>query len=167
MNDCISDLIDALPGRVNDDGVLRRIGRFCSTRILLEAGEQAFHLRVDRGRLDPVLHGPRPLRAWTFALRAPGEVWLRFWEPVPAPGYSDIFALARYGHLRIEGDVGPLLENLRYVKAVLALHEKVLPPSLHCETPNPNIDFASSPFFVNTECKPWSAGECRSTQRMR
>jgi acyl transferase domain-containing protein len=33
----------------------------------------------------------------------------------------------------------------------------VLPPSLHCETPNPNIDFAASPFVVNTECKPWDA----------
>ena len=32
---------------------------------------------------------------------------------------------------------------------------KVLPPSLHCEHPSPDIDFAHSPLYVNTELKPW------------
>ena len=43
------------------------------------------------------------------------------------------------------------------VKAAMALHEKVLPPTLHVETPNPKLDFANSPFFVNTEVRPWIA----------
>ncbi len=41
------------------------------------------------------------------------------------------------------------------IKAVLAVEHGVLPPSLHFETPNPRIDFAASPFYVNTECRPW------------
>jgi amino acid adenylation domain-containing protein len=41
------------------------------------------------------------------------------------------------------------------IKAVLALHHRTLPPSLHFQTPNPRIDFANSPFFVNTELRPW------------
>jgi amino acid adenylation domain-containing protein len=41
------------------------------------------------------------------------------------------------------------------IKAVLALHHRTLPPSLHFLTPNPRIDFANSPFFVNTELRPW------------
>ena len=41
------------------------------------------------------------------------------------------------------------------LKAALALHDKVLPPSLHCEHPSPDIDFAHSPLYVNTELKPW------------
>ncbi|SDO97764.1 Acyl transferase domain-containing protein [Rhodoferax sp. OV413] len=44
------------------------------------------------------------------------------------------------------------------IKAVLALHHKTLPPSLHYEQPNPQIDFAASPFYVNTEVKDWAAG---------
>ncbi|MGK3989844.1 SDR family NAD(P)-dependent oxidoreductase [Sorangium sp. So ce136] len=55
------------------------------------------------------------------------------------------------GHLQItSGTVG-------FMKAVLALHHKVIPPTLHFERPNPAIDFASSPFFVNTEALPWSS----------
>ncbi|WP_437314686.1 type I polyketide synthase [Sorangium sp. So ce385] len=41
------------------------------------------------------------------------------------------------------------------IKTVLAVEHGVLPPSLHFERPNPMIDFASSPFDVNTELRPW------------
>jgi len=41
------------------------------------------------------------------------------------------------------------------LKAALALHNKVLPPSLNCQHPSPDIDFAHSPLYVNTELKPW------------
>ncbi|MFY9645360.1 MAG: polyketide synthase, partial [Terriglobales bacterium] len=43
-----------------------------------------------------------------------------------------------------------------FLKAALALRDKVLPPSLHCEHLNPNIDFAHSPLYVNTELRPWT-----------
>ncbi len=41
------------------------------------------------------------------------------------------------------------------IKTVLALEHKQLPPSLNFTHPNPNIDFAGSPFFVNTELNAW------------
>jgi acyl transferase domain-containing protein/NAD(P)H-dependent flavin oxidoreductase YrpB (nitropropane dioxygenase family)/NADP-dependent 3-hydroxy acid dehydrogenase YdfG len=41
------------------------------------------------------------------------------------------------------------------MKVALALHHKVLPPTLHVETPNPKLSEADSPFFVNTEPLPW------------
>src|SRR5262249_10969902 len=41
------------------------------------------------------------------------------------------------------------------IKAVLALEHKQLPPSLNFTKPNPNIDFAGSPFFVNTKLSEW------------
>jgi acyl transferase domain-containing protein len=40
-------------------------------------------------------------------------------------------------------------------KQVMALHEKVLPPSLNFREPNPNVDWASSPFRVNGELRQW------------
>ncbi len=43
-----------------------------------------------------------------------------------------------------------------FIKAVLALEHKTLPPSFNFESPNPNIDFANSPFYVNTEPRPWN-----------
>jgi acyl transferase domain-containing protein/NAD(P)H-dependent flavin oxidoreductase YrpB (nitropropane dioxygenase family)/NAD(P)-dependent dehydrogenase (short-subunit alcohol dehydrogenase family) len=51
------------------------------------------------------------------------------------------------------------------VKAALALHEKVLPPTIHVEAPNPKADFANSPFFVNTEILPWLASVDRTPRR--
>ncbi|NEU77734.1 type I polyketide synthase [Nostoc sp. UIC 10630] len=41
------------------------------------------------------------------------------------------------------------------IKTVLALKHKQIPPSLHFEKPNPQIDFANSPFYVNTALSPW------------
>jgi acyl transferase domain-containing protein/acyl carrier protein len=41
------------------------------------------------------------------------------------------------------------------IKASLALHHRMLPPSLHFKAPNPEIDFANSPFFVVDRLTPW------------
>ncbi len=40
-------------------------------------------------------------------------------------------------------------------KAVMALHHKVLPPTIKVERPNPAFDLASSPFYINTRTRPW------------
>jgi len=47
------------------------------------------------------------------------------------------------------------------IKASLALHHKVLPPSLHFKRPNPQIDFAASPFVVIDSLRPWESNEPR------
>jgi acyl transferase domain-containing protein/thioesterase domain-containing protein/acyl carrier protein len=41
------------------------------------------------------------------------------------------------------------------IKVASALEHHALPPSLHFDKPNPIIDFAQSPFYVNTELRPW------------
>ncbi|WP_217560151.1 type I polyketide synthase, partial [Paenibacillus sp. GbtcB18] len=56
------------------------------------------------------------------------------------------------GHLEAAAGMAGL------IKTVMSLKHKQLPPSLHFERPNPEIDFARTPFYVNTELKPW-AGE--------
>jgi acyl transferase domain-containing protein/acyl-CoA synthetase (AMP-forming)/AMP-acid ligase II/aryl carrier-like protein len=55
------------------------------------------------------------------------------------------------GHLNVASGIVGL------IKTVLCLHHRKLPPSLHFETPNPQIDFAHSPFFVNTELRDWES----------
>ena len=57
---------------------------------------------------------------------------------------------SNFGHLKGAAGAAGLL------KLTLALRDKVLPPSVHCEHPNPEIDFAHGPLYVNTELKPWS-----------
>ncbi|MCC5666136.1 acyltransferase domain-containing protein [Nostoc sp. CHAB 5784] len=53
------------------------------------------------------------------------------------------------GHLNTAAGVTGL------IKTVLALKYKQIPPSLHFEKPNPEIDFANSPFYVNTKLSEW------------
>ena len=43
------------------------------------------------------------------------------------------------------------------IKAVLALEHRTVPATLNFERPNPVIDFADSPFTVNTERRDWDA----------
>lgn len=44
------------------------------------------------------------------------------------------------------------------IKTVLALQHKMLPPSLHFEEPNPNLDLENSPFYVNASLSAWETG---------
>ncbi|SAL32903.1 thiotemplate mechanism natural product synthetase [Caballeronia udeis] len=44
------------------------------------------------------------------------------------------------------------------VKALLCIQHRKLVPSIHYQTPNPHIDFTSSPFTVNTEYRDWECG---------
>ena len=55
------------------------------------------------------------------------------------------------GHLDAAAGVAGL------IKTVLALKHQSLPPSLHFEHPNPKIDFANSPFYVNTTLSEWKS----------
>lgn len=53
------------------------------------------------------------------------------------------------------GHLGAAAGSASLMKAVLALKHRELPPSINFEEPNPEIDFAASPFFVNTERRAW------------
>ncbi|HEY9664520.1 MAG TPA: type I polyketide synthase, partial [Allocoleopsis sp.] len=53
------------------------------------------------------------------------------------------------GHLDTAAGVTSL------IKTALALHHGKIPPSLHFEQPNPQIDFANSPFYVNATLQDW------------
>lgn len=114
-------MLETLADQVNSNPALVRRGRAMSAGFLIEIGARGFHVRVDRGRITDVEEGPFIMRGWSFAIRAPEAVWAKFWEPYPDPGFQDIFAMNRFGHCVVEGDVDVLLANLRYVKDVLAM----------------------------------------------
>ncbi|MCU7729478.1 SDR family NAD(P)-dependent oxidoreductase [Actinoplanes sp. KI2] len=78
---------------------------------------------------------------------------------------TDVFGKAGAAHGTIA--LGSVKSNIGHLKAaagaaglfktVLSLHHRVLPPSLHFERPNPNVDWNSVPFRVNTELREWPA----------
>jgi acyl transferase domain-containing protein/acyl carrier protein/NAD(P)-dependent dehydrogenase (short-subunit alcohol dehydrogenase family) len=58
-------------------------------------------------------------------------------------------AKSNIGHLKAGAGAAGLL------KTAMALHDKKLPPTLNAEKANPNIDFSSTPFYVNHNLKEW------------
>lgn len=57
------------------------------------------------------------------------------------------------------GHLDPAAGIAGLIKTVLALQHHTIPPSLHFKQPNPNIDFSSSPFYVNSTLADWPAHE--------
>lgn len=84
-------------------------------------------------------------------------------DPIELEGLSRAFRLhteergfcaigsvkSNVGHLTIAAGGAGL------IKTVLALHEGVIPPSLHFVAPNPRLNLESSPFFVAARALPW------------
>jgi acyl transferase domain-containing protein/acyl-CoA synthetase (AMP-forming)/AMP-acid ligase II/acyl carrier protein len=60
---------------------------------------------------------------------------------------------ANIGHLDVAAGVSGL------IKVIQALKHQELPPAVNFSAPNPRIDFANSPFAVNTQLRPWPAQE--------
>lgn len=112
-------MIERLPELVNGDAALVRRGRWLNVEFLVEVGDEPWRVMVEAGKVA-VLQGRPLLRSWRFALRAPAAAWAEHWRPLPRPGFHDLFAMAKRGEAVIEGDLLPFMQNLRYVKDVMA-----------------------------------------------
>jgi len=111
-------------------------------------------------------------RAWQNAGLSPATATLieghgtstRVGDVVEAQGMADVLGTTNLpAHSVALGSVKSNIGHLKgaagaagMLKAALALHNKVLPPSLHCEHPSPDIDFAHSPLYVNTALQAWT-----------
>ncbi|MGL4487375.1 MAG: beta-ketoacyl synthase N-terminal-like domain-containing protein [Yersinia sp. (in: enterobacteria)] len=73
------------------------------------------------------------------------------WAPwKPQPQQTAIGSLkSNVGHLDTAAGIASLL------KAGLAIWQRQIPPSLNFSRPNPAIDFASTPFYVPQQLRPW------------
>ncbi|WMX12265.1 polyketide synthase [Aureispira sp. CCB-E] len=56
---------------------------------------------------------------------------------------------SQVGHTKAAAGAAGLL------KVILALHHKVLPPTINVEQPTSKVDFNNSPLYINTETRPW------------
>ncbi|MCB9852114.1 MAG: SDR family NAD(P)-dependent oxidoreductase [Phycisphaerales bacterium] len=60
---------------------------------------------------------------------------------------------SQIGHTKAAAGVAGLM------KAALAVHHGVLPPTIKVDGPNPKMGIDESPFYVSTELRPWVNGE--------
>jgi len=83
-------------------------------------------------------------------------------DPIEVEALSKAYETLNVSNFCALGSVKPNIGHLDmaagvagFIKAVLALKHKSLPPSINYERPNKNIDFENSAFYVNQELKPW------------
>ena len=60
---------------------------------------------------------------------------------------------SQIGHTKAAAGIAGL------IKTSLALHHKTLPPTINIETPNPKLGIEDTPFYLNTESRPWASPE--------
>ena len=112
---------------VNEDSFLQRKGSFVNCVLMVESGGTRYRLTIRSGKIDSVETGRLIMARYDLLMRASVDSWSRFWEPAPAPGYNDLFALLKKRLLAIEGDVQPFMANLFYFKGVLEMPRRLVP----------------------------------------
>ncbi|HEV3171326.1 MAG TPA: beta-ketoacyl synthase N-terminal-like domain-containing protein, partial [Actinocrinis sp.] len=81
-------------------------------------------------------------------------------ESTSAKNYAAIGSVkSQIGHTKAAAGAAGL------IKLSLALHHKLLPPTINVDEPNPAVDFANSPFYVNSESRPWIRDPNREERR--
>ena len=70
---------------------------------------------------------------------------------VPAQSVALGSVKSQIGHTKATAGAAGL------IKMALALHHKVLPPLINLEQPNPKLNVANSPLYLNSETRPWIA----------
>jgi acyl transferase domain-containing protein/phosphopantetheinyl transferase (holo-ACP synthase)/acyl carrier protein len=51
------------------------------------------------------------------------------------------------------------------IKTAFSLYHKIMPPTLHVEEPNPQLGIENTPFYLNTETRPWIHGALSPPRR--
>ncbi len=133
---------------VNNDGS----GKGSFTAPSAEGQARAIRMALQDARVEPATISYVEAHGTATPLGDPIEVeglTLAFGEQVARQSCALGSLKSNLGHLTAAAGVAGL------IKTTLALHHRQLPASLGFETPNPNIDFANSPFFVNTQLTAW------------
>jgi len=120
-----ADRFQRLPELLADDADLTRRGHWVEVDFRVDIGDQPFFLGLGGGALTSFERGPQLMRSSTFAIRGSDEAWTRYWQPIPPPGWHDLFALTKRGAASIDGDLRTLLRNLQFFKDLLALPRRL------------------------------------------
>lgn len=113
--------IEAMPAGLEARPHLLRLGRLVSETVLLKVGEAEHYLIFDKGHLTRIVPGPSKKIPYRVAVVTDRDALDRFWQPIPQPGFHDIFGLVKIGRAEILGDILFLVKNLRFFKELLAL----------------------------------------------
>ncbi|KAH2775605.1 hypothetical protein KXW38_001465, partial [Aspergillus fumigatus] len=89
--DRLLQTFDAMAQRLGGMPHLRRLGQLFDATVLIEVDGNELYLTFEHGCVVQIAQGPSKKISWHFALRASADALQRFWQPIPRPGYHDIF----------------------------------------------------------------------------
>jgi hypothetical protein len=112
---------EALGPALAADPLYARVSSHLNARLLFEADGRASLVRLECGRIAEVQAPPLLMAAWDFAFRGDESAWDDLLAPVPPPRCQSVFALARAGRMRLDGNWLVLMQNLWAVTCLLAL----------------------------------------------
>jgi len=132
---------------INNDGI-RKVGY---TSPSVEGQAECIKMAHKLGRVNPTTIGYVEAHGTGTTLGDPIEVdALNLAFNNPAPQTCALGAVkTNVGHLDAAAGV------TGFIKAVLSLKHRKIVPSLHFNSPNPNINFAKGPFYVPTQLQEW------------
>jgi hypothetical protein len=113
-----------LTDAVNSDEHLVWRGRYVTADILVQIGSARLLVQIESGKIKKCQKGLPLLGSTVFSIKGTTEAWMAFWENPPKPKWHDIFALTKFGHMSLEGNLHPFMANLQYFKDVLAAPRK-------------------------------------------
>jgi acyl transferase domain-containing protein len=119
----------------------------------LEGQQLAIQRAYDRARVDPrtvelvEAHGTGIPLGDVTEIHALAGVFGPRQGSRPTCGVGSIKSMI--GHCRSAAGIAGM------IKATLALHHKTLPPTLNCDEPNPDLELERTPFYINTNSRPW------------
>lgn len=141
---------------VIDSTAINNDGRTMGVTTPSEEEQRAVILEALRkGNINPnsisyiETHGTGTMIGDPIELKALTKVFREFTDEKQFCGVGSV--KTNIGHLLSAAGIAS------FIKVMLSLHHKKLPPTLNCETPNPRFEFSGSPFYPNKEFKDWDA----------
>ncbi|MGD6960813.1 SDR family NAD(P)-dependent oxidoreductase [Fictibacillus phosphorivorans] len=93
-------------------------------------------------------HGTGTLLGDPIEIRAASQIYEQFTDQTQYCAVGSV--KSNMGHLARAAGIAS------FIKVILSLYHKQLPPTLNCTNPHPRFKFSSSPFYPITELKEWN-----------
>lgn len=119
----------------------------------LKAQERVIQGAIERAGIDAAsisyveAHGTGTMIGDPIELRALTNVYQKYTADLQFCAVGSV--KSNIGHLLLASGIAS------FIKTVLAIHNGMIPPTIHCEEPNPRFEFSSSPFFPALELHEW------------
>jgi acyl transferase domain-containing protein len=143
--DCIDAVVKG--SAINNDG-RRKVGY---TAPSVEGQKEVIQAALQMAEVEPESISMIEAHGTATALGDPVEI-----EALKQAFNTDERQFCAIGSVKTNvGHLDAAAGTAGFIKAVLALKYRFIPPSLHFNTPNPRIDFENSPFYMNMKAKEW------------